>query len=489
MNVDCSIKDVIFQEPDSNTVSELLKVDEKAIVINSIDADAGATVTEEGGTVTVGDHSKNVPEEVFVSSTKDNDLVVPDGDVTDSIPESVQRDETNDKENDDVVLSRNSSEHTPSPLEALYVNEAFVQILPLKTPWKVQCPHVDGSYSSTDLSAPIPDVTTPEYVQQKTPEKVKEYIDEDIPGIKNDDSFPAKTEDSRKGQLESSETIDTYKALPVTIHDIYASRTLQLIFDFTQSTKMCQENPDIHVCMSNTDFLSLAPRTWLTRASIDACSYEFYRREEENPGNLRKFSFNLLPFNYINWLVDERKKKDSINSIIAEIEIDLEKAKDNPHYDTKCRQSMSSREKFPHNNIRHADLILVPTHLDNHFAVLVFNAQKSMIEDIDNRSDNKYSTRYGEKPYDRVNELCCILQSFLQGNQIKHRGFNGLHHWKKRTIPFPWRTSRIAVIVAYTLNLVRCQLAIYLVSYKENKKKEQALKDCALWSTTNQSLV
>ncbi|KAL2894914.1 ATP-dependent Clp protease ATP-binding subunit ClpE [Bienertia sinuspersici] len=38
--------------------------------------------------------------------------------------------------------------------------------------------------------------------------------------------------------------------------------------------------------------------------------------------------------NYINWLIDERKKKEKIESIISEKEIDLEKAKDNPCYDT-----------------------------------------------------------------------------------------------------------------------------------------------------------
>ncbi|KAL2940232.1 hypothetical protein RDABS01_019306, partial [Bienertia sinuspersici] len=223
-------------------------------------------------------------------------------------------------------------------------------------------------------------------------------------------------------------------------------------------------NPDIHVCMTKSDFLSLAPRIWLTGASIDACSYVFNIREEEKQGNPR----NCI--NYINWLVYERKKKDNINSIIVEREIDLEKAKDNPHYDTmkaewlkdkekmtfrdlsffanKCGQLKSSWEKFfPNNNIRHADLIFVPTHLDNHFTVLVFIVQKSMIEDIDNRIDNKHFTRCGEKPYDRVHEL------------------------------------------AYTKNLVRCQLAIDLVSYKENRKKEQVLKGCALWSTMMPSLI
>ncbi|KAL2894255.1 7-cyano-7-deazaguanine synthase, partial [Bienertia sinuspersici] len=166
-------------------------------------------------------------------------------------------------------------------------------------------------------------------------------------------------------------------------------------------------NPDIHVCMTKTDFLSLAPKTWLTRASIDACSYLFNRREEEKPGNPRRFWLNILPF---------RKKKEKIESIIAEKEIDLEKAKDNPCYDTmkaewlkdkqkmtyrdstlfadKCRQSMSEWEKmFPNNSIFHAD-------------------------------------------------LCHLLQSLLQGNRIKRRGFDSLRHWNRRTIPFSWRSNQ-----------------------------------------------
>ncbi|KAL2933602.1 Beta-xylosidase [Bienertia sinuspersici] len=123
-------------------------------------------------------------------------------------------------------------------------------------------------------------------------------------------------------------------------------------------------NSNIHVCMTKTDFLSWAPKTWLTRVSVDSCSCVFNRREEEKAGNPRRFWFKLLSFNYINWLFDERKKKERIDSIIAEKEIDLEKAKDNQHYDTmkaewlkdkqkmtyrdssffadKCRQSMSS---------------------------------------------------------------------------------------------------------------------------------------------------
>ncbi|KAL2894953.1 Adenylate cyclase type 8, partial [Bienertia sinuspersici] len=40
------------------------------------------------------------------------------------------------------------------------------------------------------------------------------------------------------------------------------------------------------------------------------------------------------------------------------------------------------------------------------------------------------------------------------------------------------------LLTACTKNLARCQLAIDLVSYKENRRKQEVLKDCALWSTT-----
>ncbi|KAL2929228.1 Cysteine synthase [Bienertia sinuspersici] len=358
--------------------------------------------------------------------------------------------------------------------------------------------------------------------------------EEEIPSSKNDDCFAAETEDSRKGKAESSETIDSYNDLPVTNCDIIVSRTLQLqrnkyldefsdqeqykdvsrlsidednpaVIEENEELRHTLEslvllefinpaNPDIHVCMTKTDFLSLDPNTWLTGASIDACSYVFNRREEEKPGNPRRFWFNILPFNYINWLIDKRKKKERIGSIIVEREIDLEKAKDNPHYDTmkgewlkdkkkitcrdstffsdKCRQSMSSwEEMFPNNNIRHSDLIFVPTHLSNHFTVLIV----------------------------------MFCKDFLQGNRIKRHGFDGLHHWKRKTIPFSWRSNQNDFdcgiycvkamqwydggnekkdpITTLSTNLTRCQLAIDLVSYKENRREPEVLKDCALWST------
>ncbi|KAL2938218.1 Chaperone protein DnaK [Bienertia sinuspersici] len=560
---------------------ELLTPSPTAVSAYSITStvDTGAIVTEEISAKdnAIGDHSKHVDEGVSVSSPKDGQLIVADAGATGSIPEALEGDQTNKIQNDDDVPSEKSSEHTPSPQDFGLTGD-FGESLPIVTPLKVQRPHDDGSYSSIDRSARIPDVAIPEYIPQNTPEKVKEYIDLVEEEIDVDDShleslisdieksienYSSTDEDIKKELGEEvgknvmedvgSTKMEQWQTVILLFQELFSCRGISiwlsyqiknaswLIFSFTQSTKMCLScqlmriilllfkneelrhnlecsvlldivnpaNPDMHVCMTKTDFLSLAPKTWLTGASIDACSYLFNRREEEKPGTPRRFWFNILPFNYINWLIDERKK-EYIESIIAEKEIDLEKAKDNPCYDTmkaewlkdkqkmtyrdsaffadKCRQSMSEWEKmFPNNS--------------NHFTVLVFNIQKSMIEDIDNRSDNKSFAIYGEKPYDKVYELCHVLQSFLQGNRIKRRGFDGLHHWNRRTIPFTWRSNQndfdcgvycikaMEWYDAYTKNLSRCHLAIDLVSYKENRRKQEVFKECALWSARKPFLI
>ncbi|KAL2922059.1 Polyamine aminopropyltransferase [Bienertia sinuspersici] len=175
----------------------------------------------------------------------------------------------------------------------------------------------DGSYSSIDQSARTPDVVIPEFIRKNPPEKVKEYIDlvEEENAVEYNDVSRLSIDEHNPAVIEKSEELR---------HTLESSVLLNIIN---------LANPDIHVYMAKTDFPSLAPKTWLTGASIDACSYVFNRREEEKPGNPRRFWFNILLFNYINWLIDERKKV-KIESIIAEREIDLEKAKDNPCYDT-----------------------------------------------------------------------------------------------------------------------------------------------------------
>ncbi|KAL2900504.1 Chromosomal replication initiator protein DnaA, partial [Bienertia sinuspersici] len=510
---------------------ELLTPSPTAVSAYSISStvDTGAIVTEEISakdiSVTdnaIGDDSKDVGEGVSVSSPKDGQLIVADAGATGGTPEALEGDQSNKIQNDDDVASEKSSEHTPSP-QVFAPTGDFSESLPIVTPLKVQRPHDDGSYSSVDRSARIPDVDIPEYIPQNTPEKVKEYIDLVEEEIDVDDSHLESLISDIEKSIEnySSTDEDIKKELGEEVgknvlEDVGSSKMQQVSVDNEEKeiaddknqlkaesseelrhTLECSvlldivnpANPDMHVCMTKTDFLSLAPKTWLTGASIDACSYLFNRREEENPGTPRKFWFNILPFNYINWLIDERKKKEKIESIIAEKEIDLEKAKDNPCYDTmkaewlkdkqkmtyresaffadKCRQSMSEWEKmFPNNSILYAD-------------------------------------------------LCHVLQSFLQGNRIKRRGFDGLHHWNRRTIPFTWRSNQndfdcgvycikamewydgwnekkhpiTTLSTAYTKNLSRCHLAIDLVSYKENRRKQEVLKECALWSARKPFLI
>ncbi|KAL2938413.1 hypothetical protein RDABS01_021862 [Bienertia sinuspersici] len=288
-------------------------------------------------------------------------------------------------------------------------------------------------------------------------EEEKEIADD-----KNDDSFGCETEVSKKGKAESSETIDSYNDLPVVNCDIIVSRTLQLqrnkhlatlsdqervlaVFLFYSEYKdvsmlsidehnpaviqkneelrhtlessvllgiINRANPDIHVYMTKTDFLSLAPMTWLTGASIDACSYLFNRREKEKPGTPRRFWFNILPF---------RKKKDNIESIIAEKEIDLEKTKENPYYDTMKAEWLKEKQKMTYRD----------------------------------------STFFVDKCRQSISE------------------------WEKM---FP-NNSILYADLAYTKNISRCHLAIDLVSYKENRRKQEVFKDCALWSARKPFLI
>ncbi|KAL2942905.1 Phosphoglucomutase [Bienertia sinuspersici] len=364
--------------------------------------DAGAIVTEEISakdiSVTdnaIGDHSKHVDEGVSFSSPKDGQLIVADVGATGSILEAVEGDQTNKKK---MMMM-----YHPKSLVIIHQVHKLLD---------------DGSYSSINRSARIPDVAIPEYIRQNTPEKVKEYIDlveeetdvddshlgslisdieksiensfstdeeikkefgeevgknvtedvgttkmqrvsfhkeeEEIPDSNNDDCFAGEIKVSKKGKAESSETIDNYNDLPVTNCDIIVSRTLQLQRNKYLAELSNQEqlrhtleslvlldiinpaNPDIHVCMTKTDFLSLAPKTWLTGASIDACSYVFNRREEEKleiPEDFGSTYFHL-------------KKKEKIESIIAEREIDLEKAKDNPCYDTMKAEWLKDKKKM-----------------------------------------------------------------------------------------------------------------------------------------------
>ncbi|KAL2904225.1 Phosphoribulokinase chloroplastic, partial [Bienertia sinuspersici] len=212
-------------------------------------------------------------------------------------------------------------------------------------------------------------------------------------------------------------------------------------------------NPDIYICMTKMHFLSLARKTWLTGASIDACSY-----------------------NYINWLIDERKKKEKIESIIAEKEIDLEKAKDNPCYDTtkaewlkekknmtyrdstffanKCRQSMSEWEKMFPNNMSCFAKFFCKVIESSVVVLMVFTIG--------------------------IEGLFLLLREVIKTTSIVV--FIALKLWNGTMVGMR-RSIRLLHFqqYAYTKNLSRCHLAIDLVCYKENRRKQEVFKECALW--------
>ncbi|KAL2921632.1 Zinc finger CCCH domain-containing protein 22, partial [Bienertia sinuspersici] len=434
--------------------------------------DTGAIVTEEISakdiSVTynaIGDHSNHVDEGVSVSSPKDGQLIVADAGATGSILEALEGDQTNKIQNDDDVPSKKSSEHTPSPQDFGLTGD-FGESLPVVTPLKVQRPHDDGSYSFIDRSAQksIENYSsTDEDIKNELGEEVEKNVMEDVGSTKMEQVSVHNEEkeiadDKNQLKAKSTKGIDSYKDLPVANCDIIVLRTLQL-----QRNKYLAELSDQERILAK---------------------------------------FSLLLRNYINWLIDERKKKEYIESIIAEKEIDLEKAKDNPCYDTIKAECLKDKQKTTYR-----ESIFVPVHIGNHFTVLVFNIQKSMIEDIDNRSDNKSFAIYGEKPYDKVYEL--VIESSVVVLMVFTIGIEGLFLLLVEVI----KMTLIVVFIelklcngmtigmrksirllhfqqyAYTKNLSRCHLAIDLVSYKENRRKQEVFKECALWSARKAFLI
>ncbi|KAL2904893.1 Ferrochelatase [Bienertia sinuspersici] len=201
-------------------------------------------------------------------------------------------------------------------------------------------------------------------------------------------------------------------------------------------------NPDIHACMTKTDFLSLAPKT--------------------------RFWFNILPFNYINWLIDERKKKKNIESIIAKKETDLEKAKDNPCYDTKKAEWLKEKQKM--------------TYRDSAF--FADKCRQSMSE----WERKCFQTTVIESSVVvlmvftiRIEGLFLLLGEVIKTTTIVV--FIALKLWNGMTVGMR-KSIRLLHFqqYAYTKNLSRCHLAEDLVSYKENIRKQEVFMDCALWS-------
>ncbi|XP_057251645.1 uncharacterized protein LOC125499119 [Beta vulgaris subsp. vulgaris] len=315
-------------------------------------------------------------------------------------------------------------------------------------------------------------------------------------------------------------------------NDIMQSElTSDLIVDF--------DNPHSNyaVQLYKFDLISMPRQGWLTSGVIDGCAFMFNRQEEESPSATRRFWFNIMPFNYINWLCAEKVKKVQFESEIAENEIILKNLEGTRQYDQKfkeweenkkklitkdddlfykkCKEAISSWVKsFPRNDIREAELIFVPVHKDDHYTVLVLNKKAKRIENIDNRTDMKDIDRYKHEEFNGLTYFCRAFDSFMQ-ETMRCRDFDRLHHWQTSTLYFPWRskdnnfdcgvyaiktmelydghnTNHAALVDlkrAATKNLERCRLAVRLVDHPLNKLREKVKHDCYVWSAKKPELM
>ncbi|KAL2904244.1 RNA-directed RNA polymerase, partial [Bienertia sinuspersici] len=433
---------------------ELLTPSPTAVSAYSISStvDIGAIVTEEISandiSVTdnaIGDDSKDVDEGVSVSSPKDGQLIVADAGATSGTPEALEGDQSNKIQNDDDVALQKSSEHTPSPQD-------------------------DGSYSSVDRSARIPDVDIPEYIPQNTPEKVKEYIDLVEEEVDVDDSHL----ESLISNIEKS--IENYSSTDEDIKKELGEEVGKNVLEDVGSSKMQQvsvDNEGKEIVDDKNQLKAESSEEYqdVSILSVDENNPVVIQQNEELRHTLE--CSVLLDINYVNWLIDERKKKEKIESIIAEKKIDLEKAKDNPCYDTMKAELLKDKQKMTY----------------------------------------RESAFFADKCSQSMSEWEKMFPN--NSNRIKRRGFDGLHHWNRRTIPFTWRSNQndfdcgvycikamewydgwnekkhpiTTLSTAYTKNLSRCHLAIDLVSYKENRRKQEVLKECALWSARKPFLI
>ncbi|KAL2928837.1 60 kDa heat shock protein mitochondrial, partial [Bienertia sinuspersici] len=378
---------------------ELLTPSPTAVSTYSITStvDTGAIVTEEISAkdilVTdnaIGDHSKHVDEGVSVSSPKDGQLIVADAGATGSTPEVLEDDQTNKIQNDDDVPSEKSSEHTPSPKVFVPTGD-FGEILPIVTPLKVQRPHDDGSYSSIDRSARIPDVAIPEYIPQNTPKKVKEYIDLVEEEIDVDDSHL----ESLISDIEKS--IENYSSTYEDIKKEFGEEVGKNVIEDVGSTKMKQVSVDNEEKEIADDKNQLkAESSEELRHNLE-CSVLLDIVNPANPYmHMLVLIFSIEEKKKILELPEDlEKKKEKIESIIAEKVIDLEKAKDNPCYDTMKAEWLKDKQKMT----------------------------------------------YGESAFfaDKCRQS---MSEWRKCFQTTRRGFDGLHHWNRRTIPFTWRSNQ-----------------------------------------------
>ncbi|KAL2933603.1 GTPase Obg [Bienertia sinuspersici] len=262
-------------------------------------------------------------------------------------------------------------------------------------------------------------------------------------------------DDKNQLKAESSEGIDSYNDLPVANCDIIISRTLQL-----QRNKYLAELSDQERILA--DFLFYSEYQDVSILSVDENNPAVIQQNEELRHTL-ECSVLLDIVNPANPDM-HRKKKEKIESIIAEKDIDLEKAKDNPCYDTMKAEWLKDKQKMTYRES----------------AFFADKCRQSMSE--------------WEKIVMFCKVFCKVIESSVVVLMVFTIGIEGLFLLLGEVIKMTLIVVFIALklwngMTAYTKNLSRCHLAIDLVSYKENRRKQEVLEECALWSAKKPFLI
>lgn len=58
---------------------------------------------------------------------------------------------------------------------------------------------------------------------------------------------------------------------------------------------------DPTILLQKADFLSLAPKSWLTSNIVDAFAFIFNRKEEQASGQIKRFWFSTFPYVSVNY--------------------------------------------------------------------------------------------------------------------------------------------------------------------------------------------
>ncbi|KMS94649.1 hypothetical protein BVRB_016640, partial [Beta vulgaris subsp. vulgaris] len=249
-----------------------------------------------------------------------------------------------------------------------------------------------GSSSTPGLQAVL--VNNHDIILCRSLQQYNKYLSDLSPEQRLLVSFMSLDIDSEEGKMKN--------------HIMQSELQSDLIVDF--------DNPHSNyaVQLYKFDLISMPPQGWLTSGVIDGCACMFNRQEEESPSATRRFWFNIMPFNYINWMCAEKVKKVKVDSEIAENEIIWKKLEGTSEYDQKLKEWEEKKKKLV---IKDDDLY--------------YNKCKEAISSwVKSFPGNDI----------REAELCRGFDSFMQGN-MRCRDFDHLHHWQTSTLYFPWRSK------------------------------------------------